>query len=62
MICIDQQRVYKLFLHLYQVDVFAYGMTLYELISLQAPFHKQEAQKRNHEVRDGKRPPIGSKV
>jgi serine/threonine protein kinase/ankyrin repeat protein/GTPase SAR1 family protein len=44
-----------------KVDVFAYGMTLYELISLQPPFSKNDAQKRNHEVRSGKRPPIGSK-
>lgn len=42
--------------------MFAYGMTLYEIISQQAPFHNIEAQKRNHEVRDGKRPQIGTKV
>ena len=42
--------------------MFAYGMTLYEIISLQAPFQKQEPMKRNAEVRAGKRPPTGNKV
>ena len=52
----------ELSISMLQVDVFAYGMTLYEIISLQAPFHKQEGMKRNHEVRAGKRPPTGNKV
>ena len=52
----------RLSLLLLQVDVFAYGMILYELITLQVPFNNFNPQKRNHAVRDGKRPPIGAVV
>ncbi len=40
-----------------QVDVFAYGMVLFELLTQRTPFEKiQPPVKRNHEVRDGRRP------
>ena len=40
-----------------QVDVFAFGMTLYELLALRPPFDDiNPAFKRNHEIRDKHRP------
>ena len=44
------------FLIYFQVDVFAFGMVIYELLSLQAPFASVEVRKRNSLVIDGKRP------
>ena len=42
--------------HTLQVDVFAFGMVVYELLSLQAPFASVDAQKRNNLVKEEKRP------
>ena len=39
-----------------QVDVFAFGMVIYELLSLQAPFASVDVQKRNTLVKEEKRP------
>lgn len=45
-----------------QVDVFAYGMVLYELLSQRGPFDNvQPPIKRNYEVRDGQRPALQAK-
>lgn len=44
------------------MDVFAYGMVLYELLSQRSPFDNVHPQlKRNHEVRDGQRPTLQAK-
>ena len=41
----------------YQVDVFAYGMVLFEVLTQRTPFENiQPPVKRNNEVRDGRRP------
>ena len=45
----------------FQVDVFAYGMVLFEMLSQRSPFDDVEALKRNHEVREGKRPALQAK-
>ena len=45
-----------------QVDVFAFGMTLYELLSLKSPFDLIKPHvKRNHEVKEKKRPILKAK-
>ena len=44
------------------MDVFAFGMTLYELLSYRAPFDNvMPAVKRNHEIRDKQRPILKAK-
>ena len=45
-----------------QVDVFAFGMVVYELLSLQAPFTSVEHPKRNNLVKDRKRPHLQGKA
>ena len=46
-----------------QLDVFAFGMTIYELLSFKAPFENIEpVAKRNHLVKDGQRPSLKGKV
>ena len=45
-----------------QVDVFAYGMTLYEMLSLRSPFDNvHPVPKRNQEIRDKERPSLQAK-
>jgi len=47
---------------LFQVDVFAYGMVVYELLSQRSPYDDvQPALKRNNEVREGQRPKLQAK-
>ena len=41
-----------------KVDVFAFGMVIYELLSLQGPFANVEVHKRNNLVKENKRPPL----
>ena len=49
-------------LPLIKVDVFAYGMVLYELLSHRSPFaYVHPPLKRNNEVKDGKRPNLDVK-
>ena len=49
-------------MYVLQVDVFAYGMVLYELLSQRSPFDDvHPVVKRNHEVRDGHRPALQAK-
>lgn len=40
------------------MDVFAYGMTLYELLSFRSPFDKIPLVKRNFEIREKQRPSL----
>lgn len=47
--------------HSPQVDVFAFGMVVYELLSLRAPFANVEAGKRNMLVKEKKRPLLQGK-
>ena len=44
-----------------QVDVFGFGMTLYELLSLKPPFSDIMPLKRNNEIRDKHRPVLKAK-
>ena len=46
----------------FKVDVFAFGMVIYELLSLQGPFASVDVPKRNTLVMDGKRPKIPPKA
>ena len=41
-----------------QVDVFAYGMTMYELLSFRSPFDNVQQVKRNYEIREKQRPAL----
>ena len=46
-----------------QIDIFAFGMTVYEMLSLRVPFDDVKAIiKRNHEVKSGGRPTLKGKV
>ena len=38
--------------------MFAFGMVVYELLSLHPPFHNVEVQKRNIPIKEGRRPPL----
>ena len=46
------------FCHILQVDVFAFGMVVYELLSLQVPFEHVDAMMRNLQVKENRRPAL----
>jgi len=45
-----------------QVDIFSFGMLLYELITLHIPYDSLNAQQANQANERGSRPPLTKKV